>query len=245
MDIGREFMEKTKFMHVKPTAQSSGEPAPGLEVPYEKSALISLPEPSETGPVYLDLTELIEQRRSVRAYSDTPLLKSELSYLLWCTQGIQKTADNGSHTLRNVPSAGARHAFETYILINRVDGLTPGLYRYVASRHSLTAISTENGAAGKITAACLGQGMILASAATFIWCADMKRMTYRYGQRGYRYIHLDAGHVCQNMYLCAEATGCGACAIAAFDDDALNEQLGLDGSEQFAVYVCTVGKKRQ
>lgn len=244
MDIGREFMEKTKYMYVSPVVKNGGE-APLVELPYDKSALLSLPEPSEVGPIHLDLVELIEQRRSVRAYDDSPLHKSELSYLLWCTQGVQKTAVNGSHTLRNVPSAGARHAFETYILINRVDGLTPGLYRYIASRHSLISLATEPGTAQRITAACLGQKMVLVSAATFVWCADIGRMAYRYGQRGYRYIHLDAGHVCQNMYLCAEAIGFGACAIAAFDDDALNRALVLDGQEQFAVYACSVGKKKE
>ncbi len=78
---------------------------------------------------------------------------------------------------------------------------------------------------------------------TFAWTVDSYRMTWRYGERGYRYLHLDAGHVCQNLYLAAESVDCGVCAIAAFDDEAANRLLGLDGEEQFVIYFATVGKK--
>lgn len=85
--------------------------------------------------------------------------------------------------------------------------------------------------------------MVKNSAVTFFWAAVTYRMGWRYGERGYRYLFLDAGHVCQNLYLAAEAVGCGVCAIAAFEDDTLNQLLGLDGVEQFAVYVATAGRK--
>ena len=85
--------------------------------------------------------------------------------------------------------------------------------------------------------------MVAASAVTFIWVAVVHRMAWRYGQRGYRYLHLDAGHACQNLYLAAESVGCGVCAIAAFDDEDVSRVLGLDGEDQFAIYVATVGKK--
>ena len=84
-----------------------------------------------------------------------------------------------------------------------------------------------------------------ASAATFLWVADKKRMEWRYGDRGARYLHLDAGHVCQNLYLSAEAIESGVCAIAAFDDDEINRVVGVDGKEQFVIYVATVGKKQR
>ena len=105
----------------------------------------------------------------------------------------------------------------------------------------LRSLGAEIGHA--VTRACFDQGFIRSSAVTLIWVAVAYRMTWRYGQRGYRYLHLDAGHVCQNAYLAAEALGCGACGVAAFSDDDLNRALGLDGEEQFAVYRAAVGKR--
>jgi SagB-type dehydrogenase family enzyme len=97
--------------------------------------------------------------------------------------------------------------------------------------------------AEEIRMACKGQKAILNSALTFLWVATVERMTWRYGERGYRYLHLDAGHVCQNLYLSAQVIGCGSCAIAAFDDEALNQVIGVDGEEQFVIYLGTVGKR--
>jgi SagB-type dehydrogenase family enzyme len=84
--------------------------------------------------------------------------------------------------------------------------------------------------------------MVNTSGVTFFWVAVSERMEWRYPVRGYRYLHLDAGHVCQNLYLAAEAISCGVCAIAAFDDEKVNEALNLDGENLFVIYVATVGK---
>ena len=166
----------------------------------------------------------------------------QLSYLLWCTQGV-KAVFQGAATLRNVPSAGARHAFETYLLINKVEGITPGLYRFLGLEHSLIPVLLDKDIADKITKACLNQNFVKSSAVTFLWIAVPYRMNWRYGERGYRYLYLDAGHVCQNLYISAESINCGTCAIAAYADDELNQILGLDGKEQFVIYLATVGLK--
>jgi SagB-type dehydrogenase family enzyme len=184
--------------------------------------------------------EAIDRRRSVREYAAQPLPQESLSRLLWATQGIKRVMP-GVATLRTVPSAGARHALETFVLANSVEGLEPGLYRYVASRHSLVARDNSPGVAQRAVKACLGQRFVESSAATFVWAAVPYRMTWRYGERGYRYLYLDAGHVCQNLYLAAESIGCGVCAIAAFDDEAMDRLVGADGFELFAIYVATVG----
>ena len=189
----------------------------------------------------MELRTAIEQRHSVRHYIDTPLLLHELAYLLWCTQGVRK-AVHGAATMRNVPSAGARHAFETYVLANNVEDLPPGLYRYLALDHVLLQHETASSVSERVVEACLGQRFAATSAATFIWVAVPYRMTWRYGERGYRYLYLDAGHVAQNLYLSAASVNCGVCAIAAFSDDDMNQLLGLDGESQFAIYVATVGK---
>jgi SagB-type dehydrogenase family enzyme len=241
---GREFMEKTKYRYLEQSDQNSGLPQPPLELPAEKGKrIIDLPDPKTVEAKPVDVREAIYKRVSVRAYSDKPLSLSELSHLLWCTQGVKQVSPRPV-TLRTVPSAGARHCFETYVLANKVEGLKPGIYRFLAGQHKLQEVNLEPDAAEKVTKACLDQRFILGSAVTFIWTAVAYRMMWRYGERGFRYMHLDAGHVCQNLYLSAEPIGCGVCAIAAFDDDALNQALGLDGVDKFAVYVGVVGKKR-
>ena len=128
-------------------------------------------------------------------------------------------------------------------MINKVDGVEPGLYRYAAIEHALLPLELSGDINPRVTHACLEQSQVLTSAVTFIWVAVVERMRYRYGQRGYRYLHLDAGHVCQNLYLAAETVGCGVCAIAAFQDDELNGVLGLDGVNQFAIYLGSLGRQ--
>ena len=240
---GKEFMEKTKYKYLPESDQSLGYPAPPVEEYYDRDAnIIDLPDPDEITVADMSLIKAIENRMSLRKYSDQNLSLEELSYLLWCTQGVKKMI--GQHaTLRIVPSAGARHSFETYLLINKVEGLKPGLYRFIALEHKLVEVNLNSDIAEKILHGCHNQAFVRTSAATFIWVAVPYRMSWRYGQRGYRYLHLDAGHVCQNLYLSAEAINCGVCAIAAFDDDEMNSILSLDGDSQFVIYIGTVGKK--
>jgi SagB-type dehydrogenase family enzyme len=183
--------------------------------------------------------------------------------LLWSTQGVRNQEIQGIRsrfsdeveieeikkllktvTLRNVPSAGARHAFETYLLVNRVEGLDLGLYRYIATRHKLLEISKDPNLAIKMKKAAYDQSMLVKCAIAFVWVASSYRMTWRYGERGFRYLLLDAGHVCQNLYLSAENIACGVCAIAAYHDDEFNDLLDLDSDKQFVIYLATVGKKR-
>ena len=243
---GHEFMVKTRYKNISPSPQNSGlVPQPPLELPIpEGEPLITLPQLTEITVPAMDLRDAIEQRRTVRAYSDTPLSLEELTYLLWVSQGVKRVSSRPS-TARTVPSAGARHAFETYLLVNRVTGLESGLYRYSAIENGLLRLDAPEDIAGAIARACLDQSQITNSAATFMWAAVTERMYWRYVERGYRYLHLDAGHVCQNLALGAEQTGCGICPIAAFDDEQLNTTLGLDGVDMFAVYLASVGKKKE
>ncbi len=242
LDTGKEFMEKTKYKYLSPSDQARGLPHPPVELELDCAvSIIDLPDPGEN-KADISLTQAIVQRVSMRKYADKPVSLTELSYLLWCTQGV-KSVEPHLVTLRTVPSAGARHAFETYLLVNNVEGLAPGLYKFLAVDHQLAKLEASEHISDIITDACLKQKFVKSSAVTFVWTAATYRMTYRYGERGYRYLHLDAGHVCQNLYLAAEAVACGVCAIAAFDDDRLNQALCLDGEKQFAVYVAALGKK--
>lgn len=244
--IGVEFMEKTQLRYLRESDQQKGLPRPPLELSYEDAkTIIDLPVPTDVEVGVTDLLEAIEKRRSVRNYSEQPLTLNELSFLLWCTQGVKEVVGENLATLRTVPSAGARHAFETYLLVNRVQGLRPGLYRFLAIKHKLAEVSVDPALADKITDACLEQRFVKNSAVAFIWVAVTYRMVWRYGERGYRYLHIDVGHVCQNLYLAAEAIGSGVCAVGAFDDEAINYFIGIDGKQQFVIYVATLGKKQR
>jgi len=241
--IGERFMEQTQHQYLATSDQRKGVPPPALELGFDKERTVfELPAPSDLPEYKIDLRVAIDKRRSVRRYTDQALTLEELSFLLWCTQGV--TEKIGRHaTLRTIPSAGARHAFETYLLVNNVAGLHPGLFRFLATAHQLVEVSSEARLADRVTQACLQQSQVKKSAVTFLWAAIPYRMTWRYGERGYRYLHLDAGHVCQNLYLAGEAVDAGVCAIAAFQDEALNQVLDLDGKDQFIIYLATVGKK--
>ena len=243
---GHEFMVKTRYKNISSSPQNSGTvPQPPLELPVPEGAeLIALPNPSEFSMPEMDLRTAIETRRTVRAYSESPLSLEELSYLLWVSQGVKRVSRRPS-TARTVPSAGARHAFETYLLVNRVTGLESGLYRYAAIENGLLRLDVPADIAERIAHDCLEQPQITNSAATFIWVAVVERMYWRYVERRYRYLHLDAGHVCQNLALGAEQVDSGICPIAAFDDEMLNATLGLDGEEMFVVYLASLGKKKE
>jgi SagB-type dehydrogenase family enzyme len=244
-ETGRQFMKETMYRYLETSDQRKGLPQPLLELGHdEEQPVIELPAPADLPTYPCDLKALVESRRSARRYTGQALTLDELSFLLWCTQGVKETVDRHA-TLRTVPSAGARHAFETYLLVNNVEGLTPGLYRFLALSHQLVQIKAEAGLADRMAQACLDQSHVKRSAVTFFWVAVPYRMTWRYDERGYRYLHLDAGHVCQNLYLAAEALGAGVCAIAAFEDETLNRLLEIDGEEQFVIYLATVGRRER
>jgi len=241
-DAGKDFLEYTKYYNMDISDQQKGVLMPPLEAEYD----ISLEKTGLKSIKHLDMgkvsfIDVLNNRRSVRRYAKTPMSMEELSYLLWCTQGVKKV-NGSSSTLRTVPSAGARHAFETYVLVCNVEGLEKGLYRYIALEHKLCPVNLSEDICDRVASACLGQTFIITGGAVFLWAAIAERMKWRYQERGYRYMFLDAGHVCQNLYLASESIGCGTCAIGAFDDDELNNITELE-SENFVIYAASVGKK--
>lgn len=239
---GDAFLESTKYQHLGPSDQKQGIEQPALHAMLRSGQNIALPDPQALDLGAMALRDAIDTRRSLRTYDPAPLSLEELSYLLWCTQGV-KPISTHKFTLRTVPSAGARHAFETVLLVNRTDTLSSGLYQYDAATHGLIQWDSPSDSTDQVMAACLDQRLIGNSAVTFIWVAARQRMAWRYGERGLRYLFLDAGHVCQNLHLAAESIAAGVCAIGAYDDDALNGVLGLDGVSQFAIYLAGVGKR--
>jgi hypothetical protein len=141
---GKEFTLRTEYGSQPPSAQLLGRPPPPIEVPYTKAkTIIPLPAPGSITLPAVDLVDAIEGRTSIRNYTPEPLTLPEVAFLLWCTQGVRHV--DRIFTLRTVPSAGARHAFETYLLINRVEDVPPGLYRYLALEHRLAEESRDPG----------------------------------------------------------------------------------------------------
>jgi SagB-type dehydrogenase family enzyme len=246
MLLHREFLKDSVRLRFdfSTTGQSRGLPPPPAQKPYPAGArALDLPGPEAFAALgAAPLISLLKSRRSVRRFSSAPLSLSELSFLLWATQGVT-SRPNPAVTLRTVPSAGARHAFETYLYCRRVEGVEEGIWRYLPLEHRLLFEFTGPELASRVATACLGQGFVAQGAVTFFWSVLPARMEWRYGPAAHRVLPLDAGHVCQNLYLAAEAVGAGACAIGAYDQQALDQLLRLDGEEEFVLYLAPVGKK--
>lgn len=225
------------------TDQSKGIAPPPIEKPAPQEAeRIDLPRSRDWQDIHsVSLVEAIANRKSRRVTTRGDISLAELSFLLWATQGVRK-AEGAYHALRTVPSAGCRHSFETYIAAFRVEGLKKAIYRYLPLSHQLVEIAAYDNLEARVAQMALGQGFAGRSAATFIWTTLPKRMEWRYGAAAHKVIALDAGHVCQNLYLACEAIGCGTCAIAAYDQDYSDEILGVDGEEEFTVYMAPVSK---
>lgn len=183
---------------------------------------------------------LLQNRRSLRKYSPHPATIHELAFMLWASQGI--TAQAGKYLFRTSPSGGALYPIETYLSVHFVDGVESGLYHFDPELFQLERL-TEQSMCDDIAQACLNQKFVGASAVTFIWSAVFHRNMNKYGDRGLRYILLDAGHICQNVLMAAESVGCGGCPVAAFFDDELNSILDIDGQQESVLYLASIGKK--
>jgi SagB-type dehydrogenase family enzyme len=245
MEQNRYFLKDSvrKRIDFSRTDQSLGVPPPPVEKSYSADAeRIALIPPAEFQTLPgVDLLVAIKNRRSRRRFSETPLALEELSFLLWATQGIREQLGAG-HARRTVPSAGARHALETYLCVLDVKGLDIGFYRYLPVEHQLLVEYRDRGAAEKIGPATFQQNWMSSAAVVFIWSAIPHRMEWRYGLAAHKVILLDAGHVCQNLYLACEAIGAGTCAVAAYDQELMDELLRIDGKDEFVIYMAAVGK---
>ena len=247
LEQARDFLKDSirKQLDFSRTDQNLGVPVPPIEKPCGSGArLFDLPGPYDPGVgPKADLAAAIANRRSRRAYRREPLTLSEVSFLLWATQGVRGKVTEG-HAYRTVPSAGCRHALETYLAVLNVDGLGRAVYRYLPLEHKLVLEFEAENLAESLAEATLGQAFVGSAAATFIWTAVPYRMEWRYGLAAHKVIAIDVGHVCQNLYLACEAISAGTCAVAAYDQEALDRLLRLDGKEEFAVYLAPVGKVR-
>lgn len=227
------------------SAEKQGDSYPQyLDQVKNEAGLFFLPDATDFVPQDNSLIDVLRKRRSLRRYDESAVMSlEELSYLLTFTQGVREIDEKRELTNRYVPSAGSRHPFETYLLIQKVTGVKPGLYRYIAPRHALETYDQSIEAIQKAHESVYKQKQVITSAVTFFWVANVYQTSWRYGARAYRYINMDAGHVCQNLYLCAESIDYGVCAIGSFDDHLANNLFGLDELHRFLVYGASVGKR--
>jgi len=195
-----------------------------------------LPEPRVYGNVSLE--EAILKRRSVREYSEEPLKLEDLSQILWAAQGIT----DPNRMFRSAPSAGATYPLEVYVVVKEVEGLKPGVYRYISVNHSLQLIKAGD-YSYPLYRACLNQRWVLEAKANIVITSVYERTTSVYGERGIRYVHMEAGHVGQNIYLQSTALGVGTVAVGAFYDEEVEEVVGCGPNER-ALYVFPLGYKR-
>ncbi|MHA1576479.1 MAG: SagB/ThcOx family dehydrogenase [Candidatus Thorarchaeota archaeon] len=226
--------------------QQKDVPPPPLEKPYDENAeLIDLVEPKDFKVGQIPLIDAIANRESRRAYTDDLLSLEELSFLLWAIQGVRRVDEKKVWTLRNVPSGGARQPFETYLLVNRVEGIGKGVYRYLPIEHKLLVVSNNAADYSEAMSNAWPQAFIGKSAVVFVWAAIPYKTEWRYSIRSYKDILIEAGHVSQNLYLACEAIGAGTCAIASYEQKIVDELIQVDGEDEMAVYLSPVGKIRK
>jgi SagB-type dehydrogenase family enzyme len=243
-------MMKSVFATESPDWQSDKDrgvaPPPLQKAPQTGSRIVELPPIDGTSSVpRRDVLELIMTRRSRRRFGEAPLKLSDLAFLLWATAGVQRVVGDNICTMRTVPSGGARHPYETYLSVREAEGLEAGLWRYLPLSHQIELIRAEADLPARLVPVCANQAFLAEAAVTFIWAAVPYRAEWAYGAASAKAMLIDAGHIAQNLYLAAEALNLGTCAIAAYDQAKLDALLGLDGQDEFAVYLAPVGAKKR
>jgi SagB-type dehydrogenase family enzyme len=236
-DIGRRYLRETRYSRT-----GLGEPRRGFlrAEPYkvypgaEKRVKLN----PLTGQQPADLWECLNLRRSHRRYQDRPLNLAELTALMWSTQGITQASRH--YLFRTAPSAGALYPVETYLAVHRVADLETGIWHLNVQDFELELLAAGDFCRPLVEAG-LGQNFLGSASVVFIWTGILNRAMWKYRERAIRYLFLDAGHICQNLMLAATSLGMGCCPVGAFFDEEVEGLLGVDGQEEVALYLASVG----
>lgn len=218
------------FFGIESTKQ--GEPMG--EKSFDKSGLITLPQPKTDSETSIE--EALLNRRSVRDYKDEALNLEEISQILWSAQGITAPQWGG----RTTPSAGALYPLEAYLVVRKVENLEPGVYHYLPEGHGLKKV-LEGDVSDELARAGLSQMFIAQAPVNLVISAVFSRTTGKYGERGVQYVHLEAGHAAQNVYLQVQNLGLGTVTVGAFDDEEVKKLLNLS-EEETPLYIMPIGK---
>jgi SagB-type dehydrogenase family enzyme len=239
--IGDVYHRETKYLR-------EAMPRGGLDWAHQPSPYKEFPDAIKHFPIRpidqkagKSLWETIDQRRSIREFSDQSIRFSELSQLIWATQGV--TLKAGGFEFRASPSAGALYPIETYLIMNRSEEIPPGLYHYNVKEAELILLK-EGHFGPELCQAGLGQEMLEEAACVFVWTAIVERSKWKYRERAYRYIYMDVGHIGQGLYLAATALNLGCCTVGAFFDEEVDRVIGVDGKNEISVYLGAVGHVR-
>lgn len=237
--IGERFHEETGLTWFR-ALKDVITPKPAMPPPFKeyRGPKVQLPKSSFKGIL---LEDALLKRRSIREYTETPVALTELSQLLFSAQGV--TGNIYGTLLRTAPSAGGLYPIEVYIVANNVEGLKRGIYHYSVRDHSVVLIR-EGDFRKDIMHAALKQEVMRDAAAVFVLSAVFDRVRSKYGERGYRYSYMEAGHVSQNIYLQATSLGLGSVVVGAFIDGDVNELIGVDGRKEAAISLHAVGSPR-
>lgn len=235
--IGSDFLMSTRYFRGElPNHFLDWSTKPGVFKKYPGSKVIPLPSPiMEDGP---GIWQILNKRRSRRAYANDSIPLRKLSQLLWATQGVSGKIN--TFTLRTAPSAGALYPIETYLSIHRVEDVEPGLYHYDIECHSLEVLELGD-FSKEVQGSALDQAIAGKASVVFIWSAVFERSTWKYLQRAYRYIFMDVAHIAQNLALASEALDLGSCQIGAIYDEEINQLLSLSSDKESVIYLTSVG----
>jgi len=238
LPVGERFFMETKYSRGASPAPTRVLWRPPLYKEYPgELPRVPLARPGARGG--MPLWEAVGRRRSFREFSGGEISPEELSRLLWATQGI--TGEVSGFALRAAPSAGATYPVETYLVVNRVRDLSMGVYHFDVRGFSLRMLEGGN-FSHAVAEAALGQGWMRLCSVVFVWTAVFDRCRARYGERAFRYVFMDVGHICQNLYLAAVSLGLGCCGVGAFYDDEVNRIVGVDGVRESVLYMAAVGR---
>jgi len=239
--VGDDFQIETKYSRDKRLSGNlNWANKPETYKSYPSNRVIHLPNVPQEAT--MDFAEVLRRRKSIRTFSNQPLSKVDLGFLLWASTGIQRIEPG--YEFRTAPSAGALYPIETYIAANNVEDVENGIYHYNIKDHLLEEIKT-GAFGGAVAHAALDQEMCADASAVFIWTAVFGRSKWKYSQRAFRYIYLDAGHVAENLALAAASINCGSCHVGAFFDDEINSIVNIDGTEESAICLSVVSHPKE
>ena len=234
---------------------SRGVPQPAFQKDINENALIlDLPEINfETAPK-ADFFACTHNRISRRLYSAEPLSLFELSFMLWCTQGVKKVIGgyvrylkdgSGRNYLRPIATGGCINSYETYLAINNVAGVQTGIWRYLPLTHQIIFIKSIENLPQRIsdtfTNPSQNQSYTSKSAVVFFWACTPYRGEW-INQESHKGMLIDLGHISHQLYLATEVLECGCCAIGGYYQDIADELIGVDGENEFTVLCASVGR---
>lgn len=242
IEKGRSFLHKNEEVEGYQTDQQLRKPQPPLVKEAMRDTNIALPTDFDQLDIVNDFLYIINHRSSHRVYTQEKMSLLELSYLLWCSQGVKEIRGKSYATLRTVPCGGARHEFECYFAAQNIEGLEDGLYHYLPMIHAIEFLKPVEDLKGFISESLEGQAWAGKANVVFYYSFVCYRAEWRYGIYAHPMIMADAGHITENLYLASESIHMGGCAIGAITENILNEAFELDGEEEFMIYAMPVGK---